>query len=86
MESVATQAAVEVALVMVASLFALLLVVHAIDWAKARSVKQPVRSDERIPAYEMELVGEDWRVHAAEYVRKQSRRSQIIQEVCSERH
>ena len=86
MESVATQAAVEVALVMVASLFALLAAVHVVDWAKARSVKQPARTDERIPESEMQLVGDDWRVHAAEYLRKQSRRSQIISEVCRERH
>lgn len=86
MESVATQAAVEVALVMVGALFALLAAVHFIEWAKNRRVKQPARISDRIPEREMQLVGDDYRECVASYFGKVERRRQIVKEVCGERH
>lgn len=85
MESVATQAAVEVALVMVGSLFALLVAVHAVDRFKNRPVKQPARVTHRISEREMQLVGDDYRECVAGYFGKVERRRQIVQEVCRER-
>lgn len=85
MESVATQAAVEVALVMVGSLFALLIAVHAVDRLKNRPVKQPNRITHRIPEREMRLVGEDYRECVASYFGKLERRRQIVEGVCRER-
>ena len=86
MESVATQAAVEVALVMVASLFVLLAAVHLIDRLKSRPVQQPERLDNRISEREMQLVGEDWRDHVISYIRIDERRKEIVEGVCHERH
>ena len=84
MESVATQAAVEVALVMVGSLFALLIAVHAIDRLKSRPVNQPARITDRIPEREMQLVGDDYRKCVAGYFNKVERRRQIVKEVVNE--
>ena len=84
MESVATQAAVEVALVMVGSLFALLVGVHAVDRLKNRRIKQPARMTHRIPEREMQLVGDDYRECVAGYFGKVERRRQIVKEVCGE--
>ena len=86
MESVATEAAVEVALVMVGSLFALLIAVHALDRLKSRPVNQPARITDRIPEREMQLVGDDYRECVASYFGKVERRRQIVQEVCCEPH
>jgi hypothetical protein len=86
MESVANAAAAEVALVMVASLFALLVAVEVIDRMKNRAVKQPARPRARISESEMRLVGDDYRDHVKGYFGKVNRRRQIIEEVCDERH
>lgn len=84
MESVATQAAVEVALVMVGSLFALIAAVEVIHRLKNRPVQQPKRLRARIPEREMQLVGDDYRDHVQAYFGKVNRRRQIVSEVCGE--
>ena len=84
MESVATQAAVEVALVMVGALFALLIAVEVIDRFKNRKVKQPLRVTTRISEREMQLVGDDYRDCVRGYFGKVERRRQIVKEVCGE--
>ena len=52
-------AAAEVGMVMVASVFVLLIAVEVIERLKNRKVKQPARADNRIPDYEMRLVGDE---------------------------
>ena len=84
MESVATQAAVEVALVMVGSLFALLVGVEVIERLKNRKVNQPTRITHRISEREMRLVGDDYRECVRGYFGKVERRRQIVKEVCGE--
>lgn len=86
MDAVANAAAAQVALVMVGSLFVLLFAVELIERIKNRPVKQPARVRARIPEREMELVGDDYRVHVRGYFRKVSRRQAIIEEVCGERY
>lgn len=86
MESVATQAAVEVALVMVGSLLGLVVAVEVIERFKSRPVKQPVRLTDRISKREMELVGDDYRDCVRGYFGKLERRRQIVEGVCRERN
>ena len=84
MESVATQAAVEVALVMVGALFGLIAVAEVVHRLKKRPVEQPERLTARIPEREMRLVGDDYRDHVQAYFGKVNRRRQIVSEVCRE--
>jgi hypothetical protein len=86
MESVATQAAVEVALVMVGSLLGLVVAVEVVERFKSRPVKQPVRPRARISKREMELVGDDYRDCVRGYFGKLERRRQIVEGVCRERN
>lgn len=86
MDAVNAAAAAQFGIVAIGSLLMLLAGLELVEWFKNRSVAQPLRQRSRIPEREMQLVGEDWRTHTADYVRKHSRRSQIISEVCSERH
>ena len=86
MESVATQAAVEVALVMVGSLLGLVVAVEVIERLKSRPVKQPARTEARISKREMELVGDDYRDCVRGYFGKLERRRQIVEGVCRERN
>jgi len=86
MESVATQAAVEVALVMVGSRLGLVVAVEVIERFKSRPVKQPSRPRARISQREMELVGDDYRDCVRGYFGKLERRRQIVEGVCRERN
>ena len=57
----------------------LLAAIHFTKWTE----HQPERPRaNRIPEREMELVGDDYRDHTADYFRKWSKRKAIINEVC----
>ena len=79
-------AAAEVGMVIVASVFVLLIAVEVIERLKNRKVKQPARADNRIPDYEMRLVGDDYRECVSGYFGKLERRRQIVEGVLRERH
>ena len=59
----------------------LLAAVYFAKWTE-RGVRPERRTANRIPEREMELVGEDYRDHTADYFRKWSKRKAIINEVC----
>lgn len=86
MESVATQAAVEVAIFAIGCMFALLIAVELVERFKNRPVKQPARVTNRISEREMQLVGDDYRDCVRGYFGKLERRRQIVEGVCDERH
>ena len=57
----------------------LLAIVQLRHWLRSDSIR-PTSS--RIPARELELLGEDWTVHTEGFVRKWSKRQAIVDEVC----
>ena len=73
------EAAAEVLAFGLAGGLILLAAVYFTKWIE----KTPERPrPNRIPEREMELVGEDYRVHTADYFRKWSKRKAIVNEVC----
>ena len=73
-------AAAEVMAWAIAGGLVLLAVVQLRDWLKSDVSVRP--STARIPARELELLGEDWTVHTQGFVRKWSKRQAIVEEVC----
>ena len=59
----------------------LLALVQVAKWLEG-GPERPDRSAVRISEREMELMGEDYRVHTADYFRKWSKRKAIVDEVC----
>ena len=57
----------------------LLAIVQLRHWLRSDSIKP---TSNRVPARELELLGEDWTVHTEGFVRKWSRRRAIVDEVC----
>jgi len=59
----------------------LLTLVQLRHWVKTDRPATPVNPN-RVPPEELELLGEDWTVHASRFVRKWSKRRAIVDEVC----
>ena len=62
----------------------LLLVLNELrHWMKTGSSRVKPARPNRIPADEMQLLGEDYRVHTTQYFRKWSKRKAIVRGVCN---
>ena len=75
-------AAVDVALFAITGGLVLLVAVELYHWMKTGSSTVRAPRPHRIPANEMRLLGEDYRVHTTAYFRKWSKRKAIVKEVC----
>lgn len=61
----------------------LLVLVELNHWMKTGSSRVKPARPNRIPADEMQLLGEDYRVHTTQYFRKWSKRKAIVRGVCN---
>lgn len=76
------EAAAEVGALAISGGLFLLVLTELRRWMKTGSSTVRAPRPHRIPANEMRLLGEDYRVHTTAYFRKWSKRKAIVKEVC----